>query len=215
MKTYQRIVKRVVDIALSSILPFLFLPIMVIIALVIKLESEGPIIFRQKRVGQNGRLFTLYKFRTMVRGAEKLKEKYLHLNEAKPPLFKIKNDPRLTRIGKLLRDTNLDELPQLINVLKGDMSIVGPRPALPEEVEQYESWQKKRLLAKPGITSFWHVSLTYKMSGRKAYFDDWVLFDVCYIDNYSFSLDLKILFLTIRSFIYNLDLCLSKIKDKN
>ena len=133
-------IKRIFGFTTSLTGLIFFLPIFIIISTLIKLNSQGPTIFKQKRVGQNGKLFTLYKFRTMVKGADNIKKKYQHLNEVDGPVFKIKDDPRFTKIGKKL-STGLDELPQLFNVLKGDMSLVGPRPPIPDEVKQYKPWQ--------------------------------------------------------------------------
>ncbi len=194
MNFYKKIGKRLFDIFFSIIFIILSLPLMLLITFIISLKSKGGIIFRQIRVGRNNKSFTMYKFRTMVEGAEKLKSIYLHLNQADFPLFKISDDPRFTNIGKFLSNTNLDELPQLFNVLKGNMSIVGPRPALPEEVATYKDWQKKRLDIKPGITSLWHVSPGYNPFGK---FDDWVKNDIEYINNTSLLLDLKIIYKTI------------------
>ena len=149
-------------------------------------------LFRQTRCGLNGRRFTLYKFRTMVADAEWRRQELLHLNEMDGPVFKVRNDPRVTRLGRLLRKFSLDELPQLWNVLRGDMSLVGPRPPIPEEVDQYERWQRRRLSMKPGLTCLWQVN------GRNAVdFESWMELDLEYIDSWSLSLDLKILLKTI------------------
>jgi len=162
-------------------------------ALAIKITSPGgPIIFRQKRSGMNGRVFTLYKFRTMVPNAEALKASLEAKNEMDGPVFKIRNDPRVTRVGRILRKLSIDELPQLWNVLRGDMSIVGPRPPIPAEVERYERWQRRRLSMRPGITCIWQVS------GRNNVdFKRWMEMDLEYIDNWSLALDFKILLKTI------------------
>jgi exopolysaccharide biosynthesis polyprenyl glycosylphosphotransferase len=185
-------IKSVFDFLASSILIFLCLPLWVVIPILIRADSPGPILFRQERVGKNGRRFIMYKFRSMVTDAEQLLEKVWYLNEMDGPAFKIKNDPRLTRIGRFLRKTSLDELPQLFNVLKGDISLVGPRPPIFEEVRQYRPWEKKRLSVKPGITCLWQVS------GRNDIrFDEWMKLDLMYIDKWSFALDLKILIKTI------------------
>lgn len=171
-------------------------PLMLITALAIKFDSKGPVFFRQTRSGLNGRPFKLLKFRTMCRRAERMKDELQILNEMSGPVFKVKNDPRVTGVGRLLRRTSLDELPQLVNVLKGDMSLVGPRPPLPHEVSQYEPWQHRRLSVKPGVTCTWQVT------GRNAIdFDDWMKMDLEYIDNWSLWNDAKILARTIPAVI--------------
>ncbi len=167
-------------------------PAMLLIALAIKLDSKGPIFFKQTRSGLNGRTFKLYKFRTMCRDADKKKTKLAELNEMSGPVFKVRNDPRVTRFGKFLRKTSLDELPQFINVLRGDMSLVGPRPPLPSEVAQYEPWQHRKLSVMPGVTCTWQVS------GRNNIdFEQWMKLDLEYIDNWSLWQDTKILARTI------------------
>lgn len=187
-------IKRILDICLAMVGIFICLPLFALIYFIIRLDSEGPAIFIQDRVGINGRVFKMYKFRTMVKNAQELKSKYIHLNEAKYPLFKIGNDPRLTRVGKFLRNTNLDELPQLLNVVKGEMSLVGPRPFLYEEFAQFEPWQKERLKSKPGMTSIWHSSGRYTLLSN---FPDWVRSDIEYIKEMNFFLDMQILIKTI------------------
>jgi lipopolysaccharide/colanic/teichoic acid biosynthesis glycosyltransferase len=158
----------------------------------IRLDSAGPAIYQQTRCGLNGRRFTFYKFRSMVQGAEGMKEDLADHNLMDGPVFKMKNDPRVTRVGRILRKTSLDELPQIYNVLRGEMSFVGPRPPLPEEVEKYEGWQRRKLSMKPGITGLWQVS------GRNQIdFDQWMKLDLEYIDNWSLWLDFKILLKTI------------------
>lgn len=180
------------DIILSGIILLLVSPLMLIISFFIKLDG-GPIFFRQKRMGLHGKYFYCLKFRTMVTNAEELKAKLMHMNEQEGPVFKIKHDPRITRIGHFLRKTSLDELPQFINVLRGDMSIVGPRPPIPSEVKQYERWQSRRLSMKPGITCIWQVS------GRNNIpFQEWMKMDMQYIDNWSLKLDFLILFKTVK-----------------
>lgn len=167
-------------------------PLSLLIALAIKLDDGGPILFKQIRVGKNGKTFVFYKFRTMNVEAEDQKKALKHLNDMSGPVFKISNDPRVTRIGRFLRRTSMDELPQFYNVLKGDMSLVGPRPPLPSEVEQYDAWQCRRLCIKPGITCLWQVN------GRNNIdFDKWVKLDLEYIDNWSLWLDFKIITKTI------------------
>ena len=185
--------KRVLDVMVSLLLLVLALPVIVLAALAIRLTSPGSVLFKQERLGLNGRIFTLYKFRTMIEDAHERREEVSHLNEMKGgPVFKAKLDPRVTRVGRLLRKFSLDELPQLWNVLKGDMSLVGPRPPIPEEVELYHRWHRRRLSMKPGLTCLWQVS------GRNNVdFDRWMELDLQYIDNWSPSLDLKILLRTI------------------
>ncbi|TAH53738.1 MAG: sugar transferase [Chloroflexota bacterium] len=185
-------IKRVMDVLISMTLSIFFLIPTAIIAAIIRLSSPGPVIFEQLRVGRGGKLFTAYKFRTMHLGADNEKENLLHLNEASGPLFKIRNDPRMTRVGKWLRRTSLDELPQLWNVLRGDMSLVGPRPPLPNEVAQYEEWHKRRLDVAPGVTGLWQVSGRSELG-----FDEMVMLDLYYIENWSPWLDLWIIIKTI------------------
>jgi lipopolysaccharide/colanic/teichoic acid biosynthesis glycosyltransferase len=162
------------------------------VALLIKLDSPGPVIFRQQRVGERGRIFSFYKFRSMRDGAEDQQAELRSRNEATGPLFKIKDDPRLTRLGPLLRRRSLDEIPQLWNVLRGDMSLVGPRPGLPAEVAQYQPWHRQRLEVPPGITGLWQVSGRSDLS-----FDEMCLLDIYYIENWSLGLDLMIMLRTI------------------
>ena len=188
----QLVVKRAIDLALSLALFLITLPIQLVAALAIKLSSSGPIFFRQVRCGLNGRHFTLLKFRTMEAGAEERLSEVSHLNEMTGPVFKVSKDPRLTPVGRLLRKLSVDELPQLLNVIAGDMSLVGPRPPLPEEVSRYEPWQRRRLSMNPGITCLWQVS------GRNDLdFDRWMALDLKYIDTWSPMLDLKILLKTV------------------
>lgn len=188
----QLMTKRLLDIVLSFSLLILFSPMFAVLSLLIKATSPGPVFFTQRRVGYNGRLFTCLKFRTMVANAEAMKGNLLHLNEMDGPVFKIKNDPRVTRVGQFLRKSSLDELPQLINVLRGDMSIVGPRPPTPDEVEQYAIKDRRRLSMRPGITCLWQVS------GRNHInFEKWMELDRQYIDRWSLWLDFKILARTI------------------
>lgn len=182
-------VKLVFDYIVASLILLAISPVMLTIALLVKFGDGGPVFFAQKRVGQNGRRFPCLKFRTMVINAEALKADLMDQNEQEGPVFKIKKDPRVTRVGHFLRKTSLDELPQFINVLRGEMSIVGPRPPVPSEVKQYERWQRRRLSMKPGITCIWQVS------GRNNIpFDQWMKMDMQYIDSWSLKLDL-ILFL--------------------
>ena len=185
--------KRTVDVLLSVLLGAVAIVPVTLAALLIKITSRGPALFRQTRVGLNGRPFTLVKLRTMVADAEQRLAEVAHLNELEGPVFKSGKDPRLTRFGRLIRRFSMDEIPQLWNVLRGEMSLVGPRPPLPEEVARYERWQRRRLSMKPGVTGLWQVS------GRNeiARFDEWMNLDLAYIDNWSLSLDAKILLRTI------------------
>jgi len=185
-------VKLLIDWFASLAILLLSSPMLLLIALLVKFTSQGPVFFKQKRVGLRGRLFYAYKFRTMVQNAEELKETLAAENEQDGPVFKIKNDPRITKIGKFLRKTSLDEFPQFINVLKGDMSIVGPRPAVPSEVKQYKRWQLRRLSMKPGITCIWQVSGRNEIS-----FEEWMKLDLQYIDTWSLSLDFILILKTI------------------
>ena len=185
------LLKRTVDIVLAGAALILLLPFMLVAALLIRLTSPGPAIFRQVRCGLNGRRFVFYKFRSMCVNAEEMKSSLQHLN-CKSTAFKIHDDPRLTGVGKILRRFSIDEWPQLWNVLKGDMSLVGPRPAIPEEVDLYERWQRRRLRMRPGLTCLWAVQ------GRDALdFETWMKMDMQYIDNWSLVLDWKIIFRTI------------------
>jgi exopolysaccharide biosynthesis polyprenyl glycosylphosphotransferase len=185
-------IKATLDFLLSLIVIVLLSPVILVISILVKLDG-GPVFFRQKRTGLNGRIFSCLKFRTMVVDAESLQKSLLDLNEQEGPVFKIKNDPRVTKVGRFLRKTSLDELPQFINVLKGEMSIVGPRPPIPSEVRQYQRWQNRRLSMKPGITCIWQVS------GRNNIpFDQWMKMDMQYIDTWSLKLDMLILLKTVR-----------------
>ncbi len=184
--------KRALDVALSSLILLLALPIVLAVAVAIRLSSRGSVLFRQTRCGLNGRRFTLYKFRTMTEDAEERLAELRHLNEMDGPVFKVRADPRVTRLGRVLRKFSLDELPQLWNVLRGDMSLVGPRPPIPEEVARYERWQRRRLSMKPGLTCLWQVNGRNELD-----FGSWIELDLQYIDSWSLSLDLKILLKTI------------------
>ena len=186
------VIKRALDLAVSLFLFFVTLPIQLLAAIAIKLTSSGPVFFRQVRCGLNGRHFTLLKFRTMDAGAEQRLFEVSHLNEMSGPVFKMSKDPRLTMVGRILRRLSIDELPQLVNVIRGDMSLVGPRPPLPEEVAHYQPWQRRRLSMNPGLTCLWQVS------GRNEVdFDRWMALDLKYIDTWSPMLDLKILLKTV------------------
>jgi len=187
------VVKRILDFSISLTLIVLLAPLFLVTALLIKLTSEGPVFFAQKRLGLNKRRFSMYKFRTMVADAEQKLQEIEHLNEVSGPVFKIKNDPRITRTGKWLRRTSIDELPQLFNVLKGDMSLVGPRPLPVRDYEGFnQDWQRRRFSVRPGITCLWQVA------GRSSVqFDEWMKLDVRYVDHWSLWLDLQILLRTI------------------
>lgn len=185
--------KRALDLGLVALFAPLWLPLWVLCALLIKLsDPRAPVLFSQERVGKNGARFKVYKFRTMVPNAEELKRQLLAQNEADGPIFKIKNDPRVTHIGKILRKASLDELPQLINVIRGEMSLVGPRPAIPEEVAQYNAWHMRRLEVTPGLTGLWQV-----LGRSNTSFDEMVRFDIYYTEHWSLWLDLRILLMTI------------------
>lgn len=190
-KNVYSFLKRAIDIVGSLIGLILASPILVIVGILIKLESKGPIVFSQTRVGLNGKEFKMYKLRSMVLNAEELKKKLEAQNEMSGPMFKIKDDPRITKIGKFIRKTSIDELAQLVNVLKGDMSLVGPRPSLPREVEQFEDWMLERLEVKPGLTCYWQV-----MGRNNIEFEDWMKLDVKYVRERSLWLDIKLIYKT-------------------
>jgi exopolysaccharide biosynthesis polyprenyl glycosylphosphotransferase len=184
--------KEAFDILFSAFVLVITSPIMLIIIILIKCTDKGPVFFKQERVGQNGRRFVCFKFRSMILNAESMVEELQHQNESDGPTFKIENDPRITKIGKFLRKTSLDEFPQFFNVIKGEMSVVGPRPPLLSEVKQYEKYQLRRLSMKPGITCIWQVSGRNSIS-----FKEWMQMDLDYIDNWSVWLDMKIILKTI------------------
>jgi exopolysaccharide biosynthesis polyprenyl glycosylphosphotransferase len=183
---------------ISFFIIFFLSPIMLLVAFLIKLTSKGPIIFKQERVGLRGRKFYIFKFRTMVSNAEELKAELVGLNESDGPAFKIKKDPRITMVGSILRKTGLDELPQLFNVIKGEMSLIGPRPPLPKEVEKYERWHLRRLSVKPGITCTWQII----PNRNEVRFDSWMKLDIQYIDDWSIKKDLLLFFRTIKTILY-------------
>jgi lipopolysaccharide/colanic/teichoic acid biosynthesis glycosyltransferase len=187
-------VKRAMDMILSIVIALVLTPVLLLIALAIKLDSRGPVLFRQTRTGAGGQTFEMYKFRTMVSGADSIKPALAHMNDTGDPrLFKIRNDPRITRVGRFLRRSSLDELPQIINVLAGEMSLIGPRPFFPEDLDHYSSHHLERLTVLPGITGLWQVS------GRSSVldFEEVVRIDRAYISGWSMLLDLKILALTV------------------
>lgn len=190
-KLYE-ITKRLMDILLSLIAIIFLMPIFIIVAIAIKIEDpKGKIIFTQERNGVYPTTFKMYKFRSMVHNAEELLEELNNQNELTGPVFKMKEDPRITKVGKFIRKTSIDELPQLFNILKGDMSLVGPRPPIPREVEKYNEYQLQRLSVKPGLTCIWQVS------GRNSIdFDQWIELDLQYIRERSILLDIKLIFKT-------------------
>lgn len=189
---YEKI-KRFFDICLSAAALVVLSPLLLVIAILIYLEDKGPVIYNQTRIGKDGRAFKLYKFRSMcVDADEKLKD-LQKLNERDGPVFKIRDDPRVTKVGKFIRKTCIDELPQLVNIIKGEMSIVGPRPPLPNEVEQYNSYQKQRLLVVPGLTCYWQIQ-----KGEETTFDEWVELDLKYIKERSILLDFRLILLTFK-----------------
>ena len=184
-------IKRFIDIV-GALVGLIFLsPLLVVVGILIKIESKGPIIFSQDRIGKNGKVFRMYKLRSMVENAELLKTKLIKENEMSGPMFKIKDDPRVTKVGKFIRKTSIDELPQLFNVLKGDMSLVGPRPSLPNEVLEFETWMNKRLMVKPGLTCYWQV-----MGRNNIDFQQWMLLDIKYVETRSIIVDIKLIFKT-------------------
>ena len=184
--------KRLIDISISFLGLVILSPLLLLIAALIKLESKGAVIFSQYRIGHKGKKFKMYKFRSMVEDAELLKKNLVEKNEMSGPMFKMKRDPRVTKIGKFIRKTSIDEIPQLLNVLKGEMSLVGPRPSLESEVNDFEKWMLKRLDVKPGLTCYWQVS------GRNDIgFEQWMNLDIKYVDERSIFVDIKLIFKTI------------------
>jgi exopolysaccharide biosynthesis polyprenyl glycosylphosphotransferase len=194
--TLSLVLKTMGDAYFSIIAMILLIPVFLFIAILIKFGSKGPVFFKQERIGLRGRKFNLYKFRTMVVDAEAQLKNLRSKNEADGPVFKIKDDPRITRIGRFLRKTGLDELPQLVNVIKGEMSLVGPRPPLEEEVKQYERWQLRRLSVKPGITCTWQIV----PDRHDVSFEEWMELDLNYIDNWNLRKDIGLFFKTVRTF---------------
>ena len=192
------VLRRAQDIVFSLLALILLAPLALVISLAIVLDSPGDgAIFQQRRVGRDGKLFWLYKFRTMCPDAEEQLNELLSQNQMDGPVFKIKGDPRITWVGRFLRKTSLDELPQLLNVLQGDMSIVGPRPALPREVELYSDYQRQRLYVTPGLSCYWQIA----PHRNEMSFDEWVALDLKYIQERSFWVDWKIIFLTVRAML--------------
>jgi len=189
---YLRLGKRLVDLMGATLGLLLGSPILLLAAIAIKVESRGPVFYKSTRIGRGGRPFTFYKLRSMVIGADARRHDLKHLNQADGPVFKIFDDPRVTRVGRWLRSTSIDELPQLFHVLSGEMSLVGPRPPLPDEVSHYEPWQLHRLDVRPGLTCLWQISGRSRIG-----FDEWMRLDLEYIRNQSLLLDVKILLRTI------------------
>ena len=191
-KPVQVALKRFFDILLSATALWLLSPLLIVAALAVKLTSRGPILFKQARVGMHGRPFNMLKFRSMVVNAEELKGKLMAQNEQTGPVFKMKHDPRITAVGRFIRKYSIDELPQLVNVLRGEMSIVGPRPPIPREVAEYEPWQRRRLSVRPGLTCVWQVSGRNEIS-----FEQWMYLDMQYIDNWSLGQDFELILKTV------------------
>lgn len=190
--------RRTQDVVLSLIAMAALWPFMLIVALAIVIESPGAgPIFKQKRVGRDGKEFMFYKFRSMIPGAEDRLGELLSENEMQGPVFKMRNDPRITRVGRIIRRCSIDELPQFYNVLRGDMSIVGPRPGLPREVEQYDSYARQRLLVTPGLTCYWQI----QPNRNSLTFEEWLELDLKYIKERSFLTDWRIIFATFRAVI--------------
>ncbi|WP_027631818.1 sugar transferase [Clostridium hydrogeniformans] len=186
-----KFIKRLIDLIGSICGVILLSPIIILTSILIKIDSKGPVVFAQERVGLNEKNFKMYKFRSMVVNAEKLKDELLNKNEMSGPMFKMKDDPRVTKIGKFIRKTSIDELPQLINVLKGDMSLVGPRPNLPKEVNRFEPWMKEKFNVKPGLTCYWQV-----MGRNDIDFEEWMKLDIRYVRERNTLIDLKLIFKT-------------------
>ncbi len=191
-KPVQLALKRLIDVAASAVALAMLSPLMFTVGALIKLTSRGDILFKQERVGRHGRPFFMLKFRSMVVNAEELKAKLMALNEQTGPVFKMKHDPRITRVGRFIRKFSIDELPQLINVLRGEMSIVGPRPPVPSEVAKYEAWQRRRLSVRPGLTCVWQVSGRNEIS-----FEEWMYLDMQYIDHWSLAQDFELILKTV------------------
>jgi exopolysaccharide biosynthesis polyprenyl glycosylphosphotransferase len=198
LNTPQRIVTRAIDISVSLLVLILGSPLFLFLALAVRFSSPGSIIYKQERVGLNGKHFFMYKFRSMYKDADQRLAQLLCQNEAQGPIFKMRYDPRVTPIGRFIRRTSLDEIPQFVNVLKGEMSLVGPRPPLPREVAQYEEWQRGRLAIKPGLTGLWQVRGRSNIS-----FDEGVLMDLYYIENWSLRLYIQVLMRTVPAVLFS------------
>jgi lipopolysaccharide/colanic/teichoic acid biosynthesis glycosyltransferase len=193
---YLRYGKRAFDVVGSVPALIATAPLIAVMAILIRLASRGPVLYRSQRVGRDGKPFTFYKLRSMVDGAHSRRDDIAHLNECDGPVFKVSNDPRVTRMGRFLRRTSIDEIPQFLNVLKGEMSLVGPRPPIPEEVTRYEPWQLKRLSVRPGLTCLWQISGRSRIG-----FEEWMRLDLQYIRSQSLRMDLRILLRTIPAVI--------------
>jgi exopolysaccharide biosynthesis polyprenyl glycosylphosphotransferase len=191
-------VKRAIDIVGAGLGIVVISPLLIALALLVRATSKGPIFYRSRYMGERGRTFIGYKFRSMVANADELKSSMSHLNHMKGPAFKIRNDPRVTPIGRLLRKYSLDELPQLWNVLKGDMSLVGPRPPLPDEFKRFKEWHKRKLTVRPGITCFWQINGRSEITD----FDEWARLDLKYIQGWSLWMDFKILLKTVPAVLH-------------
>jgi exopolysaccharide biosynthesis polyprenyl glycosylphosphotransferase len=191
-KPLQLATKRAIDILVSCAALVLLSPLLLVVAVLVKVTSRGPVLFKQERVGQHGRTFHMLKFRSMVENAEELKARLLAQNDQAGPVFKMKRDPRITPVGRFIRRYSIDELPQLINILRGEMSLVGPRPPIPAEVARYEAWQRRRLSVRPGLTCVWQVSGRNEIS-----FEEWMYLDMQYIDHWSLSRDLELIVRTV------------------
>jgi exopolysaccharide biosynthesis polyprenyl glycosylphosphotransferase len=191
-KPLQNAIKRATDIVVSATALVLLSPLLVAVAIAVKLTSPGPVLFRQERVGLHGRAFKMLKFRSMVADAERRKAELEAFNEQSGPVFKMHSDPRVTGVGRFIRKFSIDELPQIVNVLRGDMAIVGPRPPIPSEVARYEAWQRRRLSVRPGLTCVWQVSGRNRVS-----FQTWMLLDLRYIDHWNLLQDLSIVWRTV------------------
>jgi exopolysaccharide biosynthesis polyprenyl glycosylphosphotransferase len=191
-KPVQQALKRAFDLLASLVALLLLSPLMIVVAVLIKTTSRGPLLFKQDRVGLHGRLFHMLKFRSMIANAEELKAKLMAQNEQQGPVFKITRDPRITAVGRFIRKYSIDELPQLLNVLRGEMSVVGPRPPIPSEVAKYEAWQRRRLSVRPGLTCVWQVSGRNQIS-----FEEWMYLDMQYIDHWSLAQDFQLILKTV------------------
>ena len=200
MSRTERILKRTIDFILSLIGLVILSPIFLLVYILLKKQNDGPVVFKQERIGLHNRPFYMYKFRSMRMDAEALLDELMDSNEMTGPAFKMKNDPRITPVGRFIRKTSIDELPQLINIIKGDMSIIGPRPPLPREVEQYDDYARQRLLVQPGLTCFWQV----QKNRNQLSFDEWLELDIKYIRERSFVVDWKIMFATIAT-VFRMD----------
>lgn len=190
--------KRLIDVIGSIVALVVFTPMMLVIMLLIKLEDKGPVFYGQTRIGKNGAEFKMWKFRSMIENAHELRSQMMSQNDADGPMFKIKDDPRVTKMGHFIREKSLDEIPQFFNVLKGEMSLVGPRPSLPEEVMEFDSRERERLNVLPGLTGLWQVSGRNNLS-----FDDMIALDLEYVKHHSVLWDIKIIFITMEQMFFS------------